>query len=110
MDARNYETVTIKNYTADNGHVFIEEKLEKYHFGQFESTGEQYRGVDMRGEVMMLSRNIKITADYGTESMTKAHPDPWPCRVLVADFFEPADFTYRKGTIDWDYVGIYNCS
>ena len=64
----------------------------------------------MRGEVMLLNREIMITADYGENSTTLAHPTPWPCRVLVADFFEPWDFVYRKGSINFDHVSIYNCS
>jgi len=110
MDAKGYETVTIKNYTAGTGHVFIEGNLTSYHFGAVKSTAEDYSGVDMRGEVMLLTRDIMITASTDTNSTTKAHPEPWPCRVLVADFFEPSDFKYRKGTIHMDNVSIYNCS
>lgn len=64
----------------------------------------------MRGEVMLLTRDIMITASTDANSTTLAHPIPWPCRVLVADFFEPWDFVYRKGTINFDHVSIYNCS
>lgn len=95
MDWSNYETVTIKNYTAESGQVFLEKNLTKYHFGQADSTGDQYNGVDMRGEVMLLTRNIMIKANTDASSKTKAHPEHWPCRVLVSDFFEPSDFTYR---------------
>ena len=28
----------------------------------------------------------------------------------MADFFEPADFTYRAGSINFDNVAVYNCS
>lgn len=31
-----------------------------YHWGAEKSTGEDYSGVDMRGEVLILSRNIKV--------------------------------------------------
>jgi len=31
-----------------------------YHFGAAESTGKDYSGIDMRGEVVVLSRNIRI--------------------------------------------------
>lgn len=110
MNVRGYETVIIKNYTASNGLVFIEDSLQSYHFGAPKSTGPDYSGVDMRGEVMLLTRDIMITASTDANSTTRAHPEPWPCRVLVADFFEPADFKYRKGEIHLDGVSIYNCS
>ncbi len=110
MNVRGYETVIIKNYTASNGLVFIHDKLQSYHFGAPRSTGPDYSGVDMRGEVMLLTRDIMITASTDANSTTRAHPEPWPCRVLVADFFEPADFKYRKGEIHMDGVSIYNCS
>ena len=29
--------------------------------------------------------------------------------MIIADFFEPSDFTYRKGTIHWDQVTIDGC-
>mmetsp|Transcript_13355 Transcript_13355/g.16911 ORF Transcript_13355/g.16911 Transcript_13355/m.16911 type:complete len:491 (+) Transcript_13355:5026-6498(+) len=110
IDARNYETVTIKNYTAGSGQVYLTTNMTKYHFGQADSTADQYNGVDMRGEVMLLTRNIMITASTGSNDTTLAHPEPWPCRVLISDFFEPSNFKYRKGEIHWDYVSIYNCS
>ena len=110
IDVRSYETLTVKNYTAETGQVFFETNVTKYHYGNRDSTGDRYSGVDMRGEVTLLTRDVMITADYGENSTTLAHPDPWPCRVLVADFFEPWDLVYRKGTIHWDNMAIYNCS
>mmetsp|Transcript_43997 Transcript_43997/g.58365 ORF Transcript_43997/g.58365 Transcript_43997/m.58365 type:complete len:281 (-) Transcript_43997:2481-3323(-) len=64
----------------------------------------------MRGEVMLLTRNIMITPSEDQNSTHVTHPDPWPCRVLVADFFEPSDLTLRKGEIHWDSVSIHKCS
>ncbi len=64
----------------------------------------------MRGEVTLLTRDVMITADTGANSTTLAHPEPWGCFVLVADFFEPWDLVYRKGTINWDNMAIFNCS
>ena len=64
----------------------------------------------MRAEVMLLSRDINITASTDAESTTLAHPEPFGCRVLVSDFFEPSNFEYRKGSIEMDNVSIFNCS
>ena len=110
MDARMYEYVTIKSYNSGSGEVEAEEKLKSYHYGAPDSTGDKYRGVDMRGEVLLLSRNIMITSNKETNSTHLTHPDPWPCRVIVADFFEPSDLTLRTGEIMWDGVGIHDCS
>lgn len=37
--------------------------LDFYHFGAPSSTGTDYQGVDMRGEVILLTRNVKIQGD-----------------------------------------------
>jgi len=54
----------------------------------------------MRGEVMLLSRNIKI---HGEDV------DGWGGQVLATDLFEP-DGTWRKGSLIFDNVQVYNCS
>jgi hypothetical protein len=54
----------------------------------------------MRGEVMMLTRNIKIK---GTET------GGWGCQVLTLDF-EEADKKMRAGRTFMDNVEIFNCS
>jgi len=38
--------------------ITLTEPLKYYHFGTGKSTGNDYNGVDMRGEVILLSRNI----------------------------------------------------
>lgn len=106
----NSETVIVEDYDADSGVVTLTEPLRAYHFGAAESTGENYSGVDMRGEVLLLSSNVNVTASTDALSMTPAYPQPFPCQILVADFFEPSDFTYRKGSINFDNVAVYNCS
>ena len=110
MDPRNSETVQVLEYSANTGVAKLQQKLSGYHFGASESTGASYSGIDMRAEVMLLSRDINITASTDEESRTLAHPEPWPCRVLVSDFFEPYDLTYRKGSFVMDNVAIFNCS
>ena len=42
--------------------------------------------------------------------MTPAYPRPYGCQILVADFFEPSDLTYRYGEINLDNVSVFNCS
>ena len=64
----------------------------------------------MRGEVLLLTSNVNVTASTDDASMTPEYPRPYGCQILVSDFFEPADFTYRYGEINLDSVSIFNCS
>lgn len=41
----------------------MESSLQYYHWGAAESTSAKYNGVDIRGEVMLLSRNIRIVGE-----------------------------------------------
>jgi hypothetical protein len=54
----------------------------------------------MRGEVVLLTRNIRIV---GNDS------ENWGCQFLTGDFVE-ADGTLRFGTTIIDNVEVYNCS
>ena len=50
----------ILSYDNITGIVTFTNPLKFYHWGQETSTTSQYNGVDMRGEVIMLSRNVKV--------------------------------------------------
>jgi hypothetical protein len=52
--------VKIKTYDNSNGEITLEEPLNHYHWGAPVSTAAKYNGVDMRGEVQLLTRNVKI--------------------------------------------------
>jgi hypothetical protein len=110
MDLDEFE---IKTYNPDNGEITFTEGGLGYHFGDWDSTEENYGpdresyGVDMRAEVALMDRNIKI--DASLDDIGIVLKQPWGCRVLVSDFFE-ADRTYRSGSIQFDNVQIYNCS
>ena len=54
----------------------------------------------MRGEVLLLTRNILVRGDP---------EDNWGGQVLVTDIFED-DGSWRKGQLIFDYVQVYNCS
>ena len=83
------------------------DEIEFFHFGdEDDSYGDNYDGIDMRSMVVMLSRNIKIEASKEYSYSLKDH---WGCRVLVADFYEK-DWSYQAGSVNFDYVEIYNCS
>jgi hypothetical protein len=90
----------ITSYDNTTGIVTVDRNLSSYHWGSSDSTGPQYSGVDMRGEVMLLSRNIRIKADpFGG----------WGCQIVTSDFIE-GNLEMRSGRTYMDNVEIYNCS
>jgi hypothetical protein len=54
----------------------------------------------MRGEVILLSRNVKIVGEDN---------DSWGGHVTVSDIVDDKD-QERNGEIIFDSVEIYNCS
>jgi len=109
IDTHSAETVTVQDYDPLSGLITLSEPLRAYHFGASTSLVSDEKPIDMRGEVLLLSSNVRITGSTGPDSMTLAYPRPHGCHVLVADFFEP-DFTLRVGSIDFDNVAIQGCS
>jgi hypothetical protein len=55
--------VFVVSYDNDTGLVQADRDLMFYHFGQEESTGDLYNGLDIRGEVILLTRNVKIQGE-----------------------------------------------
>ena len=57
------DKVTVESYDSVTGVVTLNSKytLKYYHWGAQKSPGDKFGGVDMRGEVIFLSRNIKLT-------------------------------------------------
>lgn len=91
-----YRTIT----AITQSKITLDEPLSFYHYGEGSSTADEFNGVDMRGEVALLSRNIVIQGE---------DKDGWGGQVLATDMFE-SDGTWRKGTIIMDNVQVYNCS
>jgi len=65
--------VTIAYYDDATGRTILDEALEYYHYG---AADEGDTGIDMRAEVLLLTRNIKIT---GTDT------DNWGCAIVTSD-------------------------
>ena len=82
------------------GLITLDENLDHYHWGDGQSTGEDYNGVDMRGEVILLTRNIKVVGEDA---------DGWGGQILSTDLFESSG-AWRKGSIVFDHVEVENCS
>lgn len=54
-------------------------ELKYYHWGAPDSTASLYNGVDIRGEVMLLTRNILIQGE---------DVDSWGCNIVTSDIVE----------------------
>jgi len=51
---------TVSSYDSETGKTVLTSGLSFYHYGAEKSSADSYNGVDIRGEVVILSRNIKI--------------------------------------------------
>lgn len=90
----------IVSYDPVTGVIMLDRPLNNYHYGDAASTGSSFSGVDMRGEVVLLTRNIKIVGN-DTES--------WGCQILTSDYIDTLG-EMRNGSTVMDSVEIYNCS
>lgn len=98
--ATHFDYMTIDSYDANTGEIIFTDEIYFYHWGKATSTAGDYNGVDMRGEVVLLTRNVKIVGE---------NTDSWGGQILVADNLE-MDGTYRTGELIMDNVEVYNCS
>jgi len=90
------EKNTVVSFDSGTGVLTLETPLKNYHWGAAVSTAEKYNGVDMRGEVVSLSRNIKIIGE---------RIDDWGCQILTSDIME-MDGSFREGKTSMDSVEV----
>ena len=95
MQQDHSDYATLESYDKGSGIAIVTQALNYYHFGTGSSTKLDY-GVDMRGEVVLLNRNIMIT---GTET------DDWGCQVFTTDIIDGA--TFRNGKTILKNIEIY---
>jgi len=76
-----YESAVIASYDIATGAITLTAPLQYYHFGAAASTGTNYQGLDMRGEVVLLTRNIKIRGDV-------TPTNDWHGHMLTMDSFQ----------------------
>ena len=73
MQENQSDVMTIQNYVDSTGELTLTEGLPNYHYGKsmtVEEVAASYGGVDIRGEVLLLDRSIKV---IGTDT------DEWGC-------------------------------
>jgi hypothetical protein len=59
-ESLHFENATITSYDSTSGALVVSAPLQFYHFGAANSTAQNYHGLDMRCEVILLNRNILI--------------------------------------------------
>jgi hypothetical protein len=74
--------------------------LQYYHYGRSASTSDLYQGIDIRGEVLLLTRNVKIVGE---------DIESWGGQI-VTGFMIETDGSFRYGQTYMDNVEIFNCS
>ena len=94
------DDVFVQSYDAPTGKITLKSKLDYYHWGKATSTGDTYDGVDMRGEVLLLTRNVKIDAE---------DIETWGGQIVTSDTIEFSG-KVRYGHTIMDNVEIFNCS
>jgi hypothetical protein len=66
----------ITAYDRETGIATLKNPLEWHHWGQADSTAADFNGQDMRGEVVLLSRNVQIKGE---------NIEAWGGRILTGD-------------------------
>ena len=94
--------MTVASYTSATGELYLVESFQYYHFGAWD-TEDDFNDVDMRGEVAILSRNVKIE---GTDE------DAWGCQILTTDIMDYQDgsLVTRRGITIFESVEVAQCS
>lgn len=92
------EYMTVVSYNDLTGQLVLLEPFEYYHFGDWD-TKSDFEGVDMRGEVAILTRNVVI---QGTGE------DAWGCQILTTDMldYEDNNLVTRRGVTVFDSVEV----
>ena len=100
-----WDDVLVSAYDNTTGLVTLSSALNYYHWGASSSTANSYNGVDMRGEVLLLTRNIRIVGE---------DIESWGGQIVTSDSAEidmtTGTIVTRTGSTIMDSVEIYNCS
>ena len=64
------------SYNIGTGEIVLTSPMLYYHYGDYDTTASRYDGGDIRAEVILLSRNVRVV---GTDE------DAWGATILAAD-------------------------
>lgn len=90
----------IVTYNNETGETTLDRPLQYYHYGAENSTAKHFSGVDMRGQVLLLSKNVQLIGE---------DKDDWGCQILTSSLTLGFG-NVRKGQTFLDNVEIANCS
>lgn len=93
----------IETYDNVTGATTINTTTNHYHWGAAESTAADYNGADVRGDVILLNRNVRIVGE---------DIESWGGHILTGDTveLEGAEIKMRTGHMILDHVEVYNNS
>lgn len=99
------DDIVVDSYNAGTGVVTFSTSILHYHWGAPASTAADYNGVDIRGEVLLLTRNIKIIGE---------DIESWGGQIVTSDTVDglkdDGTIRMRSGQLIMDNVEVYNCS
>jgi len=96
----NSDYAEIVSYDTKSGSIKIKEELKHNHFGDSESTASKLSGIDRRGEVVLLTRNVRIEGH---------DTDGWGGQVVTSDTINTSG-EMQSGLLEMDNVELYRCS
>jgi hypothetical protein len=100
-----WDEIFVVSYDIETGEVVADRALDFYHFGRETSTGDLYSGLDMRGEVVLLTRNVKIIGE---------DVESWGGQITVGFMLDIDPVTFqmemRYGQLYMDNVELFNMS
>ena len=103
---RTTDTELCTIFSISGNTITCETTLSNFHYGNSESTEIDF-GFDMRAEVSLLTRNVRIIPSQEVNSFTN---DVWGCRILVADFIDTLPkVETRVGHLTMSYVEVAGC-
>lgn len=108
----------MQSYDSASGVAVVSPALSHYHYGAPQSTAGRYN-VDVRGEVLILSRNVQILAHMGADEAGN-QLEAWGGQVVTSTTVETTFveqdgalvplFQQRRGHTVLQNVEIHNCS
>ena len=63
MRHKQYDFAVIDTYDPLTGILKLQKPINYYHYGSINSTASDFSGIDMRGKVFLLSRNVLIDGE-----------------------------------------------
>jgi len=69
----------VVSYSSSTGRVVLRDTIKYYHYGNATSTAATHNGADLRGEVVLLTRNIRIVGK---------DVESWGCHFATRDSME----------------------